>query len=181
MPIRMRFDLLAGTAVGPAGDVYVADALNSTIRKVTPAGFVTTLAGAPGIRGHVDGAGSAARFDSPFGLAVDAAGTVYVSDACNNTIRKILSTGVVTTLAGYDNYWPGSTDAVGAAARFNYPAGIAVDAGGNVYVADSGNFTIRKITPGGAVTTVAGSAGSHGHADGAVDAARFTAPRGVKT
>lgn len=174
-----RFDVLAGAAVGPAGEIYVADTVNSTVRKIAPDGVVSTLAGTAGTLGSVDGTGSAARFNSPYGIAVDAAGTVYVSDPGNDNIRKITPAGVVTTLAGEAGNAPGHTDGIGAAARFNYPAGLAVDGSGNVYVGDSSNFTIRKITSTGVVTTLAGSAGLPGSIDGAAGAARFTSPRGL--
>ena len=158
-----------------AGNVYVADSANNTIRKVTPAGVVTTLAGLAGSCGSADGTGSAARFYCPAGVAVDSAGNVYVADMHNNTIRKVTPAGVVTTLAGLAGS-PGSADGTGSAARFNDPYGVAVDSAGNVYVADTGNNTIRKVTPGGVVTTLAGLAGSAGSADGTGSAARFDYP-----
>ena len=165
-------------AVDSAGNVYVADTDNDTIRKVTPGGVVTTLAGLAGSSGSADGTGSAARFGQPCGVAVDSAGNVYVADSGNHTIRKVTPGGVVTTLAGLAGS-SGSADGTGSAARFNVPCGVAVDSAGNVYVADGGNWTIRKVTPGGVVTTLAGLAGSWGSADGAGSAARFYCPQGV--
>jgi len=173
-----RFNSPNNVAVDSAGNVYVADTSNHTIRKVTPGGVVTTLAGLAGQSGSADGTGGAARFNSPNGVAVDNAGNVYVADYNNNTIRKVTPGGVVTTLAGLAGSW-GSADGTGSAARFHYPYGVAVDSAGNVYVADSYNDTIRKVTPGGAVTTMAGLAGSRGSADGTGSTARFNHPNGV--
>ncbi|HEX2900329.1 MAG TPA: NHL repeat-containing protein, partial [Bacteroidia bacterium] len=173
-----RFHYPAGLAVDGAGNLYVADARNSTIRRITPAGVVTTLAGSPGIPGSVDGAGSDARFDHPQGIALDAAGNLYVADSNNATIRKIAVDGTVTTLAGTAQS-PGSSDGTGAAARFRLPAGLVVDATGNVYVADAFNHTIRRITPAGTVSTLAGLAENPGATDGLGSAARFAYPQGV--
>jgi sugar lactone lactonase YvrE len=170
------FDSPSDVAVDPAGNTYVADNDNNTIRKISPAGEVTTLAGAPGESGNVDGVGINARFDDPEGIAVDAAGNVYVADTDNNTIRKITPAGLVTTLAGSPDE-TGSADGIGVNARFDEPDGIAVDAAGNVYVADTDNSTIRKITPQGIVSTLAGKANEEGDADGTGAAARFSFPR----
>src|SRR5207245_1130651 len=167
-----------GVAVDGAGNIYVADSGNYTIRKVTSCGIVSTLAGLAGSIGSADGTGSDARFDFPVGVAVDSAGNVYVGDSGNHTIRKITPSGVVSTLAGVAGS-SGSVDGASSAARFYQPAGTAVDTTGNVYVADSGNYTIRKITPSGVVSTLAGVAGSSGSADGTGSAARFYNPRGV--
>ena len=167
-----------GVAVDGSGNLYVADHDNDTIRKVTPAGAVTTLAGSAGVPGSADGAGGAARFSGPTGVAVDAAGNVYVADAGNTSVRKITAGGVVTTFAGFSGV-AGSSNGTGAIARFNAPQGIAVDGAGNVYVADTNNSTIRKVTSAGAVTTIAGAAGQTGSADGLAGAARFNAPYAV--
>ncbi len=173
-----RFRWPWGVAVDSAGDVYVAEYVNDTIRRVTPEGVVTTLAGLALAQGSADGMGSAARLSGPLGVAVDSASNVYAADTGNNTIRKVTPGGVVTTLAGLAGTY-GSADGTGAAALFNGPCGVAVDSAGNVYVADSGNHTIRKVTPGGVVTTVAGLAGSWGSADGPGSAARFSEPHGA--
>jgi hypothetical protein len=165
-------------AVDSAGNVYVGDTSNSTIRKITSAGVVSTLAGLAGSIGSADGTGSAARFGDPHGVAVDSAGNVYVADSGYDTIRKITPAGVVTTLAGLAG-GPGSADGTGSAARFNQPYGVAVDSAGNVYVADTANDTIRKITPAGVVKTLAGLASSIGSADDTGSAARFNGPGGV--
>src|SRR5207237_381812 len=141
-----RFYYPEGVATDSSGNVYVADAYNNTIRKITPAGVVTTLAGLAGSTGSADGTGSAARFSAPWGVATDSSGNVYVADTYNHTIRKITPAGVVTTLAGLARTL-GRHDGPPISARFYYPEGVATDSSGNVYVADQGNSTIRKITP----------------------------------
>lgn len=164
-----QFNQPVDVAVDAAGNVYVADSMNRRIRKITPAGVVTTLAGST--QGFADGVGAAAQFASPAGVAVDAAGNVYVADAGNHRIRKITPVAVVSTLAGSTQ---GFADGVGAAARFNDPHGVAVDTAGNVFVADLSNHRIRRVTPAGAVSTVAGS--TAGFVDGAGATARFNNP-----
>jgi len=173
-----RFYLPIGVSVDTAGNVFVADYFNHTIRKVTSAGVVTTLAGTARSSGSTDATGSAARFNSPYGVSVDSAGNVFVADLLNHTIRKVTSAGVVTTLAGTAGS-VGSTDATGSAARFNTPIGVSVDTAGNVFVTDYGNYTIRKVTSAGVVTTLAGTAGSSGSTDATGSAARFNSPIGV--
>jgi len=180
-----RFNLPPGVAVDSAGNIYVADQSNETIRKVTPAGVVTTLAGLAGAAGSADGTNRGARFDFPCDVAVDSAGNLYVADLFNQTIRKVTPVGTnwaVTTLAGRAGS-TGSTDGTNGAARFDYPNGLTVDsAGSNVYVADTLNFTIRRVTPAGTnwvVTTLAGRAGAAGSADGTNGAARFNFPSDV--
>jgi len=164
-------------AVAPDGTVYVADTDNNCIRKITPAGVVTTLAGS-GPRGKADGVGAEASFKSPYGVAVDANGVIYVADTNNFLIRKITPAGVVTTLAGSGQ--AGNANGTGAAASFDSPRGIAVDATGTVYVSDGGNGLIRKITPAGVVTTLAGSGqDGGGYADGIGTAASFAGPYGI--
>lgn len=152
--------------------LYVTDAISNTIRKITAAGVVTTFAGTAGVTGSADGTGAAATFNNPYGIGIDSAGNLYVSDGSNNTIRKITPGGVVSTLAGTPGVI-GSLDGTGASASFSDPEGIAVDSAGNVYVADAGNYIVRKITPAGVVTTLAGTAGVIGNADGTGGAASF--------
>jgi hypothetical protein len=165
-----------GVAVDSAGNVYVADTYNDTIRKVTRAGVVTTLAGLAGTAGFVNGTGSGAQFNTPWGVAVDGATNVYVADAVNDAIRKITPAGVVTTLAGGTS---GTNDGTGSAARFHTPEYVAVDSATNLYVADTYNHTIRKVTTAGVVTTLAGLAGVSGSADGTNSVARLYFPEGV--
>jgi sugar lactone lactonase YvrE len=174
-----RFNRCSGVAVDGSGNVYVADTNNHTIRKITPAGVVSTLAGSPEQSGSTNGTGSAARFNRPIDLAVDAGGNVYVADDENKVIRKVTPAGVVTTLAGSPGI-EGTADGTGSAARFRGPSGITVDSAGNLYVSDSFNYTIRKVTPVGVVTTIAGSPGAYGSTDGTGSAARFGYPRGLK-
>jgi streptogramin lyase len=173
-----QFNEPYGTGVDSSGNVYVADQADDTIRKITPAGVVTTFAGLSGVAGSADGAGSAARFNSPYDVAVDTSGNLYVSDNSNETIRKITPAGVVSTLAGSVGVG-GTANGTGTSATFSSPAGIAVDTSGNVYVADQTDNTIRKITPAGVVTIFAGTADTAGFTDGAATAARFNSPYGV--
>ncbi|MBK8477077.1 MAG: SMP-30/gluconolactonase/LRE family protein [Opitutaceae bacterium] len=219
-----RFFGPAGVALDKDGNVFVADTCNGTIRKITPAGAVTTLAGLSGAWGGADGTGTAARFATPLQIAVDDAGDVFVADSANGAIRKITSGGVVTTLdlsaanpvvnapAGIavtpdgqtvyfsdrgnnvirrivgnglvtvfagDPLRSGTTDGQGTAARFFEPAGLARDAAGNLYVADSRNHTVRKLSATGAVATLAGTAGVAGAEDASGLAAKFFTPRAV--
>ena len=160
-------------------DLYVADANNNTIRKITVStGAVTTFAGVAGASGSTNGTGTAARFNHPDGITSD--GTcLYVADTGNNTIRQIvISTQVVTTLAGVAGA-VGSADGTGTTARFNYPTGIATD-GAYLYVADTDNHTIRKVViSSGVVSTLAGTAGTAGSADGTGTGAQFNYPYGI--
>ncbi|MES2388083.1 MAG: T9SS type A sorting domain-containing protein [Bacteroidota bacterium] len=162
-----------GLAVDASGNTYVADFSNHRIRKISPAGVVSTFAGSSS--GFTNGAGTAARFDNPTGIAVDATGNVYVADRDNDCIRKITAAGVVSTFAGGTS---GYSDGIGTGARFSSPTGVAVDAAGNVYVADMGNNRIRKINSSGLVSTVAGSA-TAGTTDATGIAARFSSPWGI--
>ena len=167
-------------AVDTNGNLYVGDDGNNTIRKVTPGGVVTTLAGRAGVVGSADGTNGAARFNYPEVGSVDSAGNLYVADVQNDTIRIVTPVGtnwVVTTVAGQAGV-AGSTDGTNSAARFNYPCSVALDTNGNAYVPDAKNNTIRKMTPVGtnwAVTTLAGKPGVTGSADGTNSDARFGA------
>ncbi len=226
-----RFHQPSGLAVDASGNVYVADTLNGTIRRITPDGLVTTIAGDPAVTGNDDGQGSAAHFNRPVGVAIDASGAIYVSDVrsirrlspgglvttlfgnglpagtatavgtqpalgepriavtpagtlyaaerINGVIRQITSTGTVTILAGDATAQPGFAEGIGAAARFNRPLGLAVDATGNLLVADSENDVIRQVSTTGTVSTYAGRAGGAGFANGPAEAAQFNQPAGV--
>jgi sugar lactone lactonase YvrE len=217
-----RFSAPASVAIGGNANVIVADSGNSTIRKITPAGAVTTFAGAIAVSGSADGVGAAASFSNPVGIATQASGDVYVADTGNSKIRTITPAGVVTTLSGtYGPVpWNVATDSAGnlyvvaagnntiqkitpsgvtttfagAAAGFNfqisspllygpptYAGAVATDSAANVYVADTGNNTIRKITPAGVITTLAGTTGVTGNADGTGAAAHFNDPQGIAT
>ncbi|MGN4155834.1 NHL repeat-containing protein, partial [Burkholderia gladioli] len=174
-----RFNYPQGVAVDSSGNIYVVDSNNRTIRKITPAGAVSTLAGVQGVSGYVDGTGANAEFNNPTGIAADSSGNLYVADTGNNVIRKISPAGVVSTLAGSSTGASGSADGTGSAARFNSPRGVTVDGSGNVYVADTLNSTIRKISSTGSVSTVAGTAGSTGSTDSSGASARFNTPQGI--
>lgn len=232
-----RFFGPRGLIVDPTGNIYVVDAGNQTVRKITPQGMVTTIAGTVGVWGTADGQGTAAQllapedlasdlhgniyiveadgvrklgqdgtvtrvagkaavfgyidgtpvsalFNRPQGIALDAAGNIFVADRLNQVVRRVNANGDVTTVAGREPIstyavCSGSNDGDGFTARFKAPEGITKDASGNLYVADSGNYTIRKITPAGAVSTIAGMAGAQGSGDGNGTNARFNAPRGM--
>jgi serine/threonine protein kinase, bacterial len=170
-----RFTNPRGIAIDGSGNLYVADYSNHKIRMISSVGVVTTLAGS-GTSGFANGTGTAASFNYPEGVAVDGSGNVYVADNGNDMIRKISPTGVVTTLAGSRSY--GSTDGTGSAASFHDPVAVAVDSAGNVYVADYGNNKIRKISPEGVVTTLAGSGSSY-YMDGTDTNASFYSLQGI--
>ena len=164
-----------GIAVANDGTIYVADAGESNrIRKITPDGTMTTLAG--GSEGFSDGVGAAASFNTPSGLALDKDGNLFIADTGNNRIRKITPEGHASTVAGDGT--AGHIDGPGAQARFNGPVGIAVDVRGSIYVADTYNDRIRQITPDGLVSTLAGGA-TPGYVDSNRDAAHFDTPCGV--
>ena len=163
-----RFNDPAGLAVDSSGNLFIADSQNHVIRKLSTNGTVTTFAGST----------MGAPFDSPSGIAVDAGGNLFVSDTGNQVIRKIAPGGAITILAGSVGE-AGSTNGVGAAARFNSPLGLAVDSSGNLFVADSGNHVIRKITADATVSTFAGEPEVWGDSDGIGSAAHFNSPVGI--
>ncbi|CAN5497592.1 hypothetical protein BH11PSE11_BH11PSE11_13340 [soil metagenome] len=179
------FNYASGVVADAAGNLYVADTFNHLIRKITPAGVVSTLAGSAGAFGYADGTGIGAQFNSPTGIAIDTAGTLYVADRGNQLIRKVTQAGVVTTLAGKVPVGPETPPgAIGPPVTvvpgpFGSPTGVAVDASGNVYVADYSYHVIHKVSPAGAVSTLAGASRSAGNVDGVGAAARFNSPTGV--
>lgn len=182
-----KFNAPSDLCVDDAGNVYVSDFQNQYIRKIAADGTVTTIAG-NGIAGYLDGVASVARFNYPRGICIDAQGNLFIADSWNHRIRKIDGNGNVSTLAGYSDtigvQSPGDyADGSDTSARFNVPCGMSIDSAGNLYLADAYNHRIRKITPAGVVTTVAGSGptgvSNGGFLDGAVDVARLNTPTEV--
>jgi sugar lactone lactonase YvrE len=203
-----RFNAPEGIAADSAGNLYVAEPVSATIRKVTPQGVVTTVAGTTGAVGYADAAGAAARFNQPSrvetdangnlygtcgsadgrersaqfcnpkGVALDHFGNLWIADTGNHTVRRIDANGNVSTVAGSPGVC-GSANGRGDVARFCNPQDVDVDQWGNVYVVDTGNSTIRMINPKGEVTTLAGQAGQCGAADGSPTVSRLCAPSGI--
>lgn len=173
-----RFNYPDGITIDASGNLFVSDSGNRTIRRITPAGVVTTIAGTAGITGRADGNGAAARFLMPLGITADSGGNLLVADAFNHTIRKVAANGDVITVAGKPEIF-GSRDETGTAALFRAPSGIAGDGRGNMYIADRFNHTIRRISRTGEVTTIAGTAGQAGVANGTGSEARFDSPSDV--
>jgi sugar lactone lactonase YvrE len=163
----------SGIALDKQENLYVADQYNHRIRKITPTGIVTTLAGST--LGSADGTGTGAQFYRPVGVVVDPNGNVFVGDLFNHKIRKITPSGRVTTIAG-TTY--GFADGDGSSAKFAFPAGLALDRAGNVYIADTENHRIRKISPEGIVSTFAGT-GTSGTDDGMAEQSQFSFPREI--
>jgi hypothetical protein len=172
MGTAASFKAPAGVAIDAAGNIYVSEAGNHMIRKITPAGMVSTFVGNI-TGGFTNGSGTAASFSAMQGIAIDASGNLYVADSGNQVIRKVTPEGVVSTFAGTGAM--GSGNGPATSATFNAPTGVAVDAAGNVYVADFGNKMIRKISAGGTVSTLAGS-GVIGYDNGTGTAVSFTGP-----
>jgi sugar lactone lactonase YvrE len=170
-----RFDFPNDLAMDAAGNLYVSEFNNHTIRKVAPDGTVSTFAG-HGVLGYDDGVGMAAGFDQPAGLALDREGNVFVTEWGAHRVRKITPAGLVSSFAG--SVFPGLLDAQGVQARFYQPDGIVADSSGVLFVTDDGNHTIRRIASDGTVTTVAGT-GTEGYADGPARSAQFNQPGGI--
>lgn len=172
-----RFINPTGIVIDNSGNFLMGDFGNHCIRKITPAGVATTFVGLPGTYGTTDGTGTAARLRSPFSFALNRTSNIlYLADSQNHCIRAITSDGVVSTLAGGAS--TGFTDGTGSNALFRTPTDIALDASGNLYVADESNGAIRKVTPSGVVTTIAGR-GSAGYQDGTGTQAAFNDPIGL--
>jgi formylglycine-generating enzyme required for sulfatase activity/sugar lactone lactonase YvrE len=181
----------SGVAVDASGNIYVSDSANNQIRKITTTGQIQNLAGVFTGSGGQDGTKWNARFANPQGMVCDSAGNIYVADQDNHAIRKITANGTVTTFAG--SYVAGNSSVTGSAtgfsgsadgagktnARFNKPSDVAVDAAGNIYVADSGNHAIRKISTNGTVSTLAGTMGAAGDTNASGTSARFRTPQGI--
>lgn len=169
-----QFNAPSGLAFDANGNLLVTDTGNNTIREITPAGAVSTIAGIPGSGGFADGSAGSALFSAPLGIAVAANGAIFVADSRNHCIREI-SNGAVSTFAGEPQVW-GTANGTSTNAQFNGPLGLAFNAVGNLFVSDANNNTIREITPAGVVTTFAGLAGADGSADGNLSSARFRSP-----
>jgi sugar lactone lactonase YvrE len=171
----------SGVAVDRAGNRYVVEWARHAILKISPAGDVTTFAGRADVSGADDGKADEARFNatlSSLAVAADEGGTVFVADSVNQTIRKVTTDGDVTTIAGMPGAL-GNVDGAGREARFAFPSGIAVDGAGTLYVADTNNCAIRKISPDGVVSTLAGKPGVFGTVDGVGEHARFFFPAAI--
>jgi hypothetical protein len=191
--LTARFNRPWGIAVDGQGNLYVTEAVNHLVRKITPEGVVSTVAGRVGEVGSEDGSGTAARFAAigtspinsattttvgPFGITVDTGGNAFVADGNSHVLRRITPAGLVTTYSGVSGT-EGFRDGVAMQALYRNPVGAAVDAAGNVFVADTFNHVIRRISPSGTVTTIAGSAGAAGTTDGIGSAARFLHPTAI--
>lgn len=173
--LEARFDSPFGIAISQSGTLFISDQGNNSIRTISPNGVVQTFAGSK-TAGYADGSGQAAKFKLPAGICIDSKGVIYVADQGNHRIRMISPEGIVSTLAGSGQ--PGFADGKGTAAKFHAPTGIAVDSAGYVFVTDLVNNRIRKISPNGVVTTLAGS-GEFSKVDGEGKIAAFRYPTGI--
>jgi len=178
--VLAKFDQPSGLVTDAAGNIYVSDTLNHRIRKIDAITKAVTTFSGTGVAGFANGAGNVAQFDEPVGLAMNASGTLFVSDSKNNRIRAINAAGEVSTYCGTGD--AEFTDGVNTAAEFNMPLGLAIDHAGVLYVADSGNHRIRKVATDGSVSTLSGT-GVAGYMNDLVDdfvtVAQFDTPVGI--
>jgi sugar lactone lactonase YvrE len=176
--ISASFSYPTGVALDAAGNLYIADAWSLRIRRVTPAGTITTVAG--GGSGGDGGPATAAYLGEPMGVALDAAGNLYIAEAFNNRIRKVAPGGTISTVAGNGQQGYSGDGGPAISASFSYPTGVALDAAGNLYIADTMNRRIRKVTLGGTITTLGGNGLFKYAGDGGpAAAASLAAPMGV--
>ncbi|KAI8904137.1 hypothetical protein EDD86DRAFT_92630 [Gorgonomyces haynaldii] len=174
-----KFSYPYGICLDSVGNVYVTEIGNHAIRKITPNGTVSTFAGAyPASSGLVNGVGTSAKFSGPADCVFDSQDNMYVADRSNHAVRKITPDGTVTTLAGNGSTGSGYVDATGTSAKFNTPYGITISPSGDLYLADTSNNRLRKVTLAGVVTTVAGN-GNFASVNGNATTASFYAPRGI--
>ena len=172
-----EFALPSGIAIDSSGNIYVADTFNQRIRKITPDGTVSLFAG-NGTQGYVQGSPTTAEFTYPSGnMVLDTSGNLYVADSNTGSIRKIDKSGNVSNLAGNGTWW-NYQEGTGTGAEFYWPKGTAIDSNNNVFVADTNNYRVRKVTPGGTTSSYAGN-GVGGHVDGAASSAEFSAFFGI--
>jgi uncharacterized protein (TIGR03437 family) len=180
--IQAQLNTPQGVAADAAGNLYIADTLNNVVRKVSPNGTIANFAGKGGSAGNSGdgGAATGAQLNGPQGLAVDASGNLFIADTLNAKVRKVSTSGVITTVAGSGTPGFGGDGGAAASAQLNLPVGVAVDAAGNVYIADFGNSLVRKVSASGAISTVAGnrSFGYSGDGGPAVNA-QLDGPQGV--
>ena len=173
--ITAKFNSPFGIVIDNSGNLFVADSGNHRIRKITPTGDVSTIAGT-GVPGFMDGPSITAQFNSPKGIVIDTSGNLYIADSGNSRVRKITPAGIVSTIAGTGEY--GFKDGPGIAAQFSSPFGIEIDDIGNLYIADNGNHRIRKLATDGNVTTVVGT-GVSGFLEGPISIAQLAGPTDV--